>query len=273
MNINHKKPEKTFRRVQALKPIQRQNRELELLLQRNQAPTPDEERKQLQLYQLFEALRETDYLGQQSFAEKILSQASFLSPAIWIAQTGCLALLFYFVFLDNEDALYACLLLLSSVSSLSLLYELCKSYNFKMWELEAGCRYNLPQLFFFRLCILSGGDFLVFGGALCGFRMTAGPLWNFCLCALLPFFLSSSLCLILLRRFGNKCALIPLSGIPVFMVLLCAFLVSPMSLWIQNGLPVERIVFFATLGAFLLFLYSAARLCFGKLCILPDASY
>lgn len=273
MNINHKKANTRFDRIRDSKRIQSQKRELELLLQRNQPPVPDEKRKQLQLCQLFEALRETDYLGQQSFVEKILFQASYLSPIIWLAQIGCLALLLYYAFLDNEAVLHACLLLLSSVLSLSLLYELCKSYSCNMWELEAGCRYNLPQLFFFRLCILSGGDFLVFGGSLIGFHMTAEPMWNFCLCALLPFFLSSSFCLILLRRFGNKCALIPLSGIPVFMVLLCAFLVSPMSLWIQNGLPVEKIVFCATLCAFLLFLYSAARLCFGKLCILPDASY
>ena len=100
MNISHEKANATFGRIRDPKRIQNQKRELEPLLRRNQAPVPDEKRKQLQLYQLFEALRETDYLGQQSFAEKILFQASFLSPAIWVAQTGCLALLFYFAFLD-----------------------------------------------------------------------------------------------------------------------------------------------------------------------------
>ncbi len=139
-----------------------------------------------------------------------------------------------------------------------------KSFRVNIWEMEAACRYNLAQIFFFRLCILFGGDFLVLAGALIAYRMVDGLLWQFCLYALLPFCLTSAISLYALRRIGNHCNSVVITAAP----LLAGISVAQMILLINNilsymGISLSRSIPVITILAFVLLLYNAVRLCTG----------
>lgn len=236
-------------------------KKLKQLLSQNPAPLPDQQIKQLHIQSCSKAVLSMDYLGQQSFLEKVLTQASYLSPFAWTAQAGILIILFLFALQESRLSIFFCLLLLPSVLTLILLYELSKSFSCHMWELESGCRYNLPQLFLMRLCILGFCDLLILGSSLAAFRMAGGPLWLFCLCTLLPFFLSAALCLWALRLFGNRCTPLRLSVIPILISFLCTFWENRIYVWLSKGYPLEKAAAWATPPALLFFLYHAVRLC------------
>ena len=255
---------------QSNKMLQEQVRQL---LQLNTPPDPEATEKKRLLKQLNYDVRNMDYCNPQSFPEKILTQVSYLSPLSWLIQAGFLAILFFFAYRGERGRVTSFTILLAPCLILILLCELIKTFSHNMWEMESACRYNLTQLFFFRLCILSGSDFLVLGGALAAFQMTGGRLWQFSLNVLLPFFLSASLCLWTLRRFGNRvsctalagaCLLlfvlwIPLLAAPEINLLiyddLAAMSVSDRFLWMPKA------VLLATLLALTMFLINAFRLC------------
>lgn len=237
---------------------------LNRLLQQNQAPAPDLQTRKLHIRHLERAVLSMDYLDSQSFLEKLLTQASYLTPWCWLIQAGILILAFFFASVEESSSVLCCLLTLAPALTFQMLYEMSKSFSHNMWEMEAACRYNLPQLFFFRLCILSGCDFLALGGSLIAFRMTDGALWEFCLCTLLPFFCSVSLCLLALRRFGRRCSPVSLSVIPVLSSFVPCLFVNQANLWFADGFPLDTLICCATVGAFFFFLYSAARLCTSK---------
>lgn len=236
-------------------------KELNQLLSQNQAPLPDQQTRQLHIQNCKKAILSMDYLGQQSFLEKILTQASYLSPLVWITQAGILIILLLFALQESQTSIFSCLLLLPSILTLILLYELSKSFSCHMWELESGCRYNLPQLFLMRLCILGFCDLLILGSSLIAFRIVGGSLWLFCLCTLLPFFVSAALCLWALRILGNRCTPLRLSVIPILTAFLCTFWENQVYVWLSNGFPLEKVSTWATLSALLFFLYHAVRLC------------
>ena len=255
---------------QTNKKIQEQVKQL---LQVNTPPDPEAAEKKRILKQLNYDVRNMDYCNPQSFPEKILTQVSYLSPWNWLIQAGFLTILFFFAYRGERGCVTSFTILLAPCLILILLCELIKTFSHNMWEMESACRYNLARLFLFRLCILSGSDFLVLGGALVAFQMTGGRLWQFALNALLPFFLSASLCLWVLRRFGNRvnrtalagaCLLlfilwIPLLATPEINILiyddLASMSVSDHFTWLPKA------VLLATLFALAMFLINAFRLC------------
>ena len=157
------------------------------LLQQNTVPKVEMAQKRV-LLRLNQDVKKMDYSNPQSLAEKILIQVSYLSPWIWLVQACLLAMSFYYSYLDRSDYMGVFILFLAPCLTLILLWELGRILGRNMWEMEAACRYDLPQLFLFRLCILSGADFLVLGSVLTVFCRTGGLLWQFALSVLLPFF-------------------------------------------------------------------------------------
>lgn len=243
------------------------------LLELNTPPDIEMAAKKALVTQLDQDIQTYAYCNPQPFWGKILAQASYLSLWIWVIQAGLLAVFFCLAFRGDKRLLATDILFLAPCLILILLWELSKTFSHNMWEMESACRYNLAQLFFFRLCILSGSDFLVLGGALAAFRMAGGLLWQFALNVLLPFFLSASLCLWALRRFGNRVNRAGLAGACMMLFVMWIPLQSELiTVWATYGdtaLPTSPsyltwlpdAIYWFTLIALALFLISAFRLC------------
>ncbi|MCM1539975.1 MAG: hypothetical protein NC121_01810 [Blautia sp.] len=238
--------------------------ELEKLLQNDTPPEIDADIRKRQIIRLSGDIQNMDYLPPQSFTGQILTQLSFISGWVWFAQAGILFLLFFCVFRAHPLQVEMMMLCLSPGLSLILVWEMTKSFRMNIWEMESACRYNLAQIFFFRLCILFGGDFLVLTGALVAYRMADGLLWQFCLFALLPFFLTSALSLYALRRIGNRCNVAVAAAIPLLAGILVTWTVLDVNefttrwnISLSGGIPLITLLALAAL------LYNALKLCAG----------
>ena len=128
-----------------------------------------------QIAQLSADIRDMDYLPPQSFTGQLLTQLSFISGWIWLAQAAMLFLLFFCFFRADPFQVNMMMFCLASVLSLILTCEMSKSFRAGAWEMEASCRYNLAQIFLFRLCILFGVDFLVLTAALIAYHLPLRP--------------------------------------------------------------------------------------------------
>lgn len=239
---------------------------LKELLQKYPPPDPNAGKRQTLIAQLASDAEKMDYLTREPFLKRIRSIASSFSVWTWMAHFALL-LLFFYGFLSEDGSLFtATLLSLAPGLVLLLLYELSKTFGNNMWEMESACRYNLPQLFFLRLTLLGGMDFVILTLCLAVFRMTGGLLWEFAVYTLLPFFLLSSFCLLLIRRLGSRCH-------PAWLlaaVLLAEFFWVPFTEIFQRmqitlgDSVLKKCVYTATLAALLAFLGSAAALCRKK---------
>lgn len=246
--------------------LSKNSRELRTLLLTNVPPETDDTRRRLLIRQLSEEAAGMDYLGRESFLEKTLTAVSWFSPGSWLAHLALLILFFVCTFSGDESTVLAGLASLAPGLVLILLFELSKTFGCNMWEMEAACRYNLPQLFFMRLCVLNGVDFFILAGCLAVFRMSGGILLQFTVSALLPFFLLSGLCLLLLRHYDRCGGLAGLSAATIFLAVLWVPF-SQIFEWIRlhwGSRMLTEIVLLATLTAFLLYLGSAAVLCSRK---------
>ena len=236
--------------------------ELEALLKQYTPPEIQPDIRRSQITQLSADIRNMDYLPPQSFAGQTLTQLSFISGWVWPAQAGILFLIFYHIFQTELLLLNMMLSCLTPGLSLILICEISKSFRANTWEMEAACRYNLAQIFFFRLSILFGGDFVVLTCALITYRMVDGPLWQFCFYAVLPFFLTSAVSLYILRRFGNHCTPAMTAAIPLSACFLVYWIISLIKEGLLHvGLSLAGSIPVITLLAFALLLYNAIRLC------------
>lgn len=244
----------------------RNSKALQKLLLTNTPPAPDDGKRRLLIRQLSEEAMEMDYLGQESVLEKILATVSYFSPGSWLAHLALLVLFFACTLSGKDSTVLAGLISLAPGLALILLFELSKTFGCNMWEMEAACRYNLPQLFFMRLCALSAVDFFILAGCLAAFRMSGGLILQFIVSALLPFLLLAAFCLLLLRHYDRCGGLAGLSAATVFLSVLWV----PFSqiferirlLWGDRVLT--KLVLLTALGALLLYLGSAAALCSEK---------
>lgn len=238
------------------------DRELEVLLNQYTPPEILPDMRSSQIARLSADIRNMDYLPRQSFIGQILTQVSFISGWVWFSQAGILFLIFYFVYRAEPFQLNMLLSCLSPGLSLILICEISKSFRANIWEMESTCRYNLAQIFFFRLCILFGGDFLVLTGALIAYRMTDGLLWQFCHYALLPFFLTSAVSLYALRRIGHRCNSTAISAVPLLAGIFDFWIISLMDKGLSRvEISPSRGIPAITLLALLLLLYNALKLC------------
>lgn len=239
---------------------------LRQILQTNIAPKPEADRRRALIRRLSADAMEMSYLEEESFLKKVLTIGSYFSPWTWAAQAALLGLFFYCTFAYRETVAVG-LLCLAPGLVLILLCELSKTFGNHMWEMEAACRYNLPQLFFLRLTLLSGTDFLILAGALAIFRMSGGKLWQFAVNALLPFFLLSALCLWLIKHFGSHCNRMGLFGIVILAESMlwypCFRLFEEIERRFGNAVT-QKTALCATAAALLLYLCSAVSLCAKK---------
>jgi len=237
--------------------------QLYALLQKNTPPQIHNRLRRSQITALTKDAMSMEYLGHQSLLTQVMTQLSYISGWVWAVQAGYLALLYLLTLKPDFFPLCDMMMLISPGLSLILLYELSKSFSYNMGEMEASCRYNLPRIFFLRLCILSGADFLILGGALIVFLKTGEMLWKFCLFTLLPFFLTCAFILHLLRKIGNRIHFIPLAVISLSSQVFYPLAESAIRTDLDEygGFLTGRAIPAATVLALLLFLYNAAGLC------------
>lgn len=243
---------------------QEKDPELEVLLKQYTVPDIHPDIRGSQIAGLSRDIQNMDYFPPQSFISQILTQLSFISGWVWSAQAGILFLLFFCVLKAHPIQVDMIMLCLSPTLSLILVYEMTKSFRMNIWEMESACRYNLAQIFFFRLCILFGGDFLVLTGALIAYRMADGLLWQFCLLTLLPFFLSSAISLYILRHIGSRCNVTVTAAVPLLSGVLVSWAVLSIQEYIiYRNISLSGSLPLITLLAFAALLYNALRLCIG----------
>lgn len=237
--------------------------QLRPLLDKNTVPPIRRDLRRTQIQQLTRDALNMDILSRHSVLEHILLQATYLSRWIWLAQAALLTVLFFHGFQGNPFRMFPCILLIAPCLTLCLLYEVSKSLAFGMWEMEAPCRYSHLQLLTMRLCFLSGTDTVVLLGALLSFRMVGGSLWQFALYVLLPFFLTSALCLHMIRIYTNRISQYMVSAIALLCSGLLIILLFQCSEYLLAHHPelYEKIILFSTRGALLLFICSAVRIC------------
>ena len=240
----------------------RKDSELETLLKQINTPDIDPDIRRNQIAKLSRDIQDMEYFPKHSFAEQILTQMSFISGWVWIAQAGVVFLLYFCSFYFNDISIKPYLLFMAPGLSLILIYELAKSFSSNIWEMEAACRYNLAQIFLFRLCILCGCDFMVLACTLVVYRMTGGTFWEFCFLLLLPFLITVSASLFILRRVGNRLNPGTIAVVPLMTGNITSFFVGFLSSdnvidrsLLQSATPI------VTLLALLLFLYNCMRLC------------
>ena len=236
--------------------------ELEALLKQIDVPDINPDIRKNQIAKLSQEVQGMEYFPTHSFTEQILTQVSFISGWVWLIQLGILFSLYFYGFYYNNVNFKPYLLFMSPGLSLILIYELSKSFSSNIWEMEAACRYNLAQIFLFRLCILCGCDFLVLTCTLIVYRMTGGTFWEFCFLLLLPFFMTVSASLFFLRRIGNRLSSGTMAVVPLIAGNLTSFFVGFLSSdnvidknLLQNATPI------VTLLALFIFLYNCMRLC------------
>ena len=236
--------------------------ELEALLKQIDVPDINPDIRRSQIAKLSEDVQDMEYFPAHSFTGQILTQMSYISGWVWIAQTGILFLLYFCGFYYDDVNIKAILLFMTPGLSLILIYEISKSFSANIWEMEAACRYNLAQIFLFRLCILCGCDFLVLTCTLIVYRMTGGTFWEFCFLLLLPFFLTVSASLFFLRRVGNRLNPGVMAVVPIIAGNITSFTVGFLSSdnvidksLLQSATPI------VTLLALFVFLYNCMRLC------------
>lgn len=237
--------------------------ELKSVLQKNVIPPIQYDLRSAQIQELSRSAQKMDILSRHSLLEHILLQASYLSRWIWFVQTMLLLMLYYYSFQGNQLLVFSGMLLLTPCLTLILLYEISKSASCGMWEMEAPCRYSHWQLLAMRLCFLSGIDAVVLLGALISFRMTGGALWQFALYVLIPFLLTSALCLHIMQICAHRISQYLLSALALALSGLIIPLLHKCSdfMQIHHMELFKEIIGFSTLGVLLLFIRCAVRLC------------
>ncbi len=240
--------------------------QLKTLLQQNIPPKPDSQKRQMLIRKLSADAADMDYLEPESFSEKILTTGSYFSPWTWLAFAVSLGLFLCGVKSENLAQAYSYLLCLAPGLTLILLSELSKTFGHNMWEMEAVCRYNLPRLFLMRLTLISGIDFGVMAFCFVTFHRAGGLFWEFALYALLPFFLLSALCLLLMRHLGNRCNRMGLLAVIIFAE--AVWVPFTDAFWrfqhrFGNDVT-KKVVLCATVLALLFYLGSAVALCTKK---------
>lgn len=134
-----------------------------------------------------------------SFTQFILAQFRYIRIRAWIVM-AVLLLLAAVCCYGNDISVWVVAAALPFFS-LVVLNELSKSDIFKMGELEASCRYNLPNLILSRTVVLGITSFVFLAAIqLLLFSKSGVPFISFCLFFNTPMTLSSFLTLLIINR-------------------------------------------------------------------------
>lgn len=98
-----------------------------------------------------------------SYSEFILSQICYIRKRVWLFSAAVLLLAIGAVYIIPQNEIYIVWVVSALIPFLALMTatEISRSDIFGMSELEAGCRYSLPQLIGARMIILGVSHFAV----------------------------------------------------------------------------------------------------------------
>lgn len=144
------------------------------------------------------------------FRELFVGQIKYISPYIWIVQTVLLLIVLFSLIpstngIDDRQTIITVLSVASPIIALVAIPELAKSFSYNMWELESTSKYNLQKLIVVRLMIIGVIDLTIITIIIittCSFYEIS--FINVVLYILVPFSLSNSIYLFLLRKFQGK---------------------------------------------------------------------
>lgn len=144
------------------------------------------------------------------FRELFVGQIKYISPYIWIVQAALLlivscSLIFSTNGIDERQTIITILSVSAPIIALVAIPELAKSFTNNMWELESTSKFNLQKLIVIRLMIIGVMDL----STITIIVITTCTLYemsfvNVILYILVPFCLTNSIYLFILRNFQGK---------------------------------------------------------------------
>lgn len=161
-----------------------------------------------------------------SLLSRLANQFRYISSKVWIVQFSMLifCILFLITVSPNADRqlLFSIVSFLIALVTLVGFPELCRSYSFRMWELEQSCKYNLRQLMTLKMTILGSVDLVIIALIVVVCRRYAEmPFWQIGLYLLVPFNVT---CIVgfftisLLRSRANAYSVLAICGGAVFIL-------------------------------------------------------
>lgn len=144
------------------------------------------------------------------FKDVLIGQIKYISPYTWIVQAAILLIVSCFLLLstngiNERQTIITILSVAAPIIALVGIPELAKSFSYNMWELESTSKFNLQKLVVIRLMIIGLIDLstiTIIVMATCTFYEISFV--NVMLYILVPFSLSNSIYLFLLRKFQGK---------------------------------------------------------------------
>lgn len=182
----------------------KQEAEIRAFLKKAVPPCIDEDRKRRTLEFLRIERKNLHVRSRKPYAKRVLEQAGYLSPAVWIVQGVLVLALGWMLHMEEREAVLGGLLTCAPMMGVIGFAEILRSYQQNVWELEQACRYNLRQLMGMRLLIFGAVDSIVACGVIVtGFQVgiRAGELLMF---FLIPQVISDSIYLYLMARLRRR---------------------------------------------------------------------
>lgn len=205
------------------KNMERETKEMERLFLTASLPAPEEGRKARAVERLMMELHRHPIAVRIPFAQKLLTQAGYLSPLTWVLQAVLFAAAALLLGGKQEWQSLSGLIGAAAVAPLFGLIgctEIARSFFHGMWELEDACRFPLRYVMSMRMLILGLGDLLAFTVLLLLHAGTGGPVLLTAAFLLVPFHLSNIVYLLLLTGMGGKCPAQLLAAVGILLAVL-----------------------------------------------------
>lgn len=144
-------------------------------------------------------LYQKQYLNKRATIYEVCKlQLHLIRPWLWLTQIILIILFGTFLFLmkttGSSDKAALLLTMFPVCMALLNMFEIYKSMNYGMYEIECGAHYDIRSIIWLRMLLMGIGDVLVFSILLCLCSMTlAYPIYLILVYLLVPF--TSSLCI------------------------------------------------------------------------------
>lgn len=171
--------------------MNKDSRHIKALLRDYDAPVADFSDIQKTIISGKKILSQKQYQHVSLFS-RIISQFQYISLKVWAIQFSLLIFCILFLITVSQNAdrqiLFSTISFLVALITLVGFPELCRSYSYRMWELEQSCKYNLRQLTAMKMAVLGSADLVIIAliAVICG-RYAETSFWQIGLCLLVPF--------------------------------------------------------------------------------------
>jgi hypothetical protein len=150
----------------------------------------------------------TVYENLSSIMRQSLWEISYISPLFWISNSLLLLICLAAVFL-TEQSPYLTMLLLAPIPTITGLFEVLKSMNADMAELEMSFKYNLQEIILSKMVVVGGFNLFVnlIFTCLISFFYHDILIWKLILYWITPFTAITAVSLVVVSRFRHLYAI------------------------------------------------------------------